>query len=386
MPSNLKVLHVVNSSFVLPYFIGDQFEHFGKRGIAIYVACFPSEHFILYSRKKGFIPVAVNILRKFSVRQDIKAIVKLVRLIKHEKIDVVIGHTPKASLLAMIAAFIAKVDKRIYFRHGIMYETSTGLKRKILKQIECFTGYLATKVVCVSKSVVDLSNSNGLSNPKKHVLLGYGSCNGIDALTKFNPDLINYELTKELKAKHDIIPGDRIVGYVGRLVNDKGISELIQAWMTLLNEHSNIKLLLVGPLESRDGLSKKMMEMIVNTPTILYTGLIEDVVPYYSLMDIFILPSYREGLPTVVLEASSMGVPVITTHSTGCVDAIRENQTGIFTEINPTDIAAKIDYYLKNPYLAKRHGSAGRAFVLKNFHPADIWREIEEKVLEIRLS
>lgn len=379
---NKKVLHVVNISFVLPYYIGDQFDFFMEKGVKFYVACQASKHLSEYSAEKDFIPKEVNILRKISPYEDFKAVYKLWKIIKAEKIDLVIGHTPKGGLIGLLAAYLAGVEQRIYFRHGLMYETSNGVKRFFLRGIEIFTGYLATKVVCVSPSVISLSNTERLSAASKNIILNKGTCNGIDALYKFNNVNIDIEHVFNLREMHGLSSEDRIIGYVGRLVNDKGINELLLAWKELLKVHSDIKLLLVGPLEERDSLSEEATSYIKNTPSIIYTGLIKDVEFYYCLMNIFILPSYREGFPTVVLEASAMELPVITTRVTGCKDSIIENHTGVFVDLNPDDIKIKIDQYLNNPQLAKKHGIMGRSFVLNNFDQLKIWSEIENKVFE----
>jgi len=377
---NKKVLHVVNISFVLPYYIGSQFDHFSDKGIQFYVACQPSDHFYSYSEEKKFKPIGVNILREINVFEDLKAVYKLMAVIRTEHIDIVIGHTPKGGLIAMLAAFLSGITTRVYFRHGVMYETSKGMKRFMLKNIERFTGLLANKVVCVSPSVLKLSDNECLSAKHKNILLNKGTCNGIDALSKFNKAELNIDALNVLKEKYNIDKDDRVIGFVGRLVNDKGISELLNAWKELTTINSNIKLLLVGPLEERDGISIDLVTYIKTTPSIIYTGLQHDIAPYYGLMNIFILPSYREGFPTVVLEASAMELPILTTRVTGCRDSIVENETGIFIDLDPLDICRKLNLYLNNKVLAQNHGQNGRNFVLKNFEEHKIWAEIQTKV------
>lgn len=379
----MKILHVVNVSFVLPYFIGEQFDYFQEKGFELYVACTPDKFLYEYSEKKAFTTVPINILREFNIKEDLISIWKLSKVIKQEKIDIVIGHTPKGALIGLVAAKLAGVKNRVCFRHGLMYETSSGLKRTILKLIEKLTGSLASKVVCVSPSVLTISNQEGISSPKKNLLLNKGTCNGINAESKFNPKLINDDDLDRLRLKYTIKPTDRVVGYVGRLVNDKGINELIEAWKELINKYDDVRLLLVGPFEERDGISSSLQEYVLNEPSIIYTGLVNETVNFYSLMDVFILPSYREGFPTVVLEASAMELPVITTLATGCIDSIMENKTGVYTALNPKGIIEKIMYYLDNDILAKEHGRNGRKFIVDNFDQKVIWQEIEKKVLEV---
>ncbi|MBB6271529.1 glycosyltransferase involved in cell wall biosynthesis [Pedobacter cryoconitis] len=382
MSLNKNVLHVVNISFVLPYYIGDQFDYFADKGFRFYVACSPSDHLLEYSKVKKFTAVPVNIFRKIHPLADLKSILKLRSVIKSEQIDIVIGHTPKGAMIAMIAAYLAGVKIRIYFRHGLMYETSSGLKRFLLKKIENLTGGLASTVVCVSDSVLQKSNSENLNNPRKNILLNRGTCNGIDTM-KFSKKNLDLNVVDSLKNKYGFDYDTKVLGYVGRLVKDKGINELIGAWKILIAKDPALKLLLVGPFEERDSVSDEIRDYITKETSIVHTGLIDDVRAFYGLMNIFVLPSYREGFPTVVLEASSMELPVITTRSTGCKDSILENETGMFSEIDANDLAFKIGQYLINNDLAVQHGENGRKFVLKNFRQELIWNEIENKLLNV---
>ncbi len=373
-----KVLHVVNISFVLPYYFGDQFDYFQKKGIEFHVACSQSEHLEQYAKQKQFKAFSVTITRKLNPIRDFVSLISLIKYIKKNKIDIVIGHTPKGGLLGMLAAYLSgRIKKRIYFRHGIMYETSTGLKRWLLKEIEKFTGLIATKVICVSPSVLQISNQCKLSHPSKNIILGRGTCNGIDVVkfSKNNNQSLASELSKKLG-----LAGNYVLGYVGRLVKDKGIVELIDAWKIVNEYNSHVKLLLVGPFEEEDQLPLETIRAINTDSSIVHVGLTNDPIAYYQLMNSFILPSYREGFPTVVLEASAMELPVITTMATGCRDAIIPNQTGLFTTINADAIASKINYYIKHKDIGRIHSLNGRAFIVENFRQEAIWKEIENKV------
>jgi glycosyltransferase involved in cell wall biosynthesis len=381
---NINVLHVVSISFSLPYFVGDQFLHFKEKGVSFYVASSPSEHFFKYAVEKKFVPLPLRILRAISPMEDIRSVFRLRKLILQHNIQLVIGHTPKGGLISMLASYLAGISDRIYVRHGIMFETARGLKRWLLKSMEQLTGAMATKVVCVSNSIMEVSEREHLSSRKKNLLLGKGTCNGVDSNGRFNPENVPEYVKEKLRGKYNIGDNDFVVGFVGRLVNDKGIKELIQAWQLLLNEKTNIKLLLVGPFEERDALDEDIKNFIKHEPSVILTGLVDDPRDYYTIMNVFILPSYREGLPTVVLEASSMELPIITTKATGCVDAIIEDETGIFCTYQPVDIAGKIKYYLHNRQIAQKHGANGRNFVSGNFEQHLVWNEIEQKVLKLK--
>jgi glycosyltransferase involved in cell wall biosynthesis len=376
-----SILHVVNISFVLPYFIGDQFNYFSDKGYEMHVACSPSEHLRQFVSQKNLGVLEVNILRKFKISEDVKALIKLVKYIKKNQIDIVIGHTPKGGLLAMLAAFICGVKNRIYFRHGLMFETSIGVKRRFLMFIERLTGYLANKVVCVSPSVLKKSVVFNLNKKNNALMLNRGSCNGIDTHIKFNPNLTDKVVVESLRKRYGISKNEFVVGFIGRLVNDKGVPELIEAWKSVKAKLPSSILLLVGPFEERDQIKEDYRTIIDEDPTVVHIDLVENTAPYYALMDVFILPSYREGLPTVTLEASSMELPVITTRSTGCVDSIDPGITGIFVDINPESIESGITHYYNERDIAKANGKQGRVFVVENFEQERIWQEIQNKVL-----
>lgn len=368
-----KVLHVITVSFVINHFFGKQFLYLKKKtGNEYHLACSYSKDFIDLSNQLNFIPFEVEITRRISPLKDIAAIIKLYIYIKKNKITKVIGHTPKGALVAMIASYFARLSDRIYFRHGLIYETRFGYKKIILKNIERLTGFLATQVVCVSNSVKILSEKDKLNSPQKNIVLGLGTCNGIDTLGKYNPNFIDINEKKMLESKLDI-GGHKIVGYVGRLVKDKGIDELILAWEKIIEKYPKVKLLLVGPIENRDEISSYSKNFIFTNQSVIFTDYVSDASPYFSLIDIFILPTFREGFPTVALEASSMEIPVLITKATGCTEAIVDGWSGKFITHSIDDIAEKVLFYLNNEAIAKQHGKQGRIFVSDNFEEKFIW-------------
>lgn len=371
----MNILHVVNIYFVLPYFIGDQFKYFKSKGHQMNVACSPSEYIEDYARMQGFDYLETPVNRSISIKDDLKSIFNICRFIKQQKIDIVVGHTPKGGMLAMLAAKVCGVPKRIYFRHGLVYETSHGLKRKLLMTIDRLTSLCATKIVCVSPSVLKRSIDDRLAPAHKQIILGNGTCNGVDTVRQFNPENIEDLKLQELREKYHLKKGDFVVGYSGRLVRDKGIIELVRAFDQLQNAE-NCRLLLVGMFEERDSLPEDVKHRILNDPRIIYTGFINGGMQYfYSLMDVYVLPSYREGFPTGVLEAQSMAKPVITTRVTGCKDSILDGVTGLFADNDEGDLAKKIDAIRLSRQI---DGGKGRQWVVENFDSQIIWKEIEK--------
>ncbi len=375
----MNILHVVNIYFVLPYFIGDQFKYFKAKGHSLNVACSHSEYLHEYSLKQGFDYISTPVSRSISIYDDLRSIRNICRFIREKKIDIVIGHTPKGGLLAMVAARICNVPKRIYFRHGLVYETSHGLKRSLLIAIDRLTSLCATKIVCVSPSVLHRSVEDKLAPLQKQMILGCGTCNGVDTQFQFNPETIDKGKLHELRTKYSLTENDFVIGYSGRLVRDKGIIELIQAFDSLENA-DNCKLLLVGMFEQRDALPEDIRQRIMDDPRIIYTGFINgDMEYYYSLMDVYVLPSYREGFPTGVLEAQAMAKPVVTTKVTGCCDSIIDGVTGLFANNESDDLSKKINEIRLNQAI---DGNNGRKWVIANFDSRIIWKEIEKLYID----
>jgi len=377
---NEKILHIITVSFVINHFFGKQFLYLKEKTRKdYYLGCSPSNHFLELSEKLGYIPFEVEITRNISPLKDIIAIIKIFKYIKKNNITKVVGHTPKGGMVAMIASYFAKVSERIYFRHGIIYETSTGFKRILLQNIDRLTGFFATKVVCVSKSVKAISERDRLNNASKNIVLGLGTCNGIDTSFKFNPNICKEDLIEDLRIKYNI-DGNKVVGYVGRLVKDKGIDELILAWEIVNQKYPEARLLFVGPIEERDAISDYSKKVIFENSSIIFVDFVVDASPFFSIMDIFVLPTYREGFPTVALEASSMEVPVLITKATGCTEAIIDNKTGMYISHEIEDIAEKILHYIKNESLALEHGKEGRIFVNDNFEQTKVWDIISNEL------
>ena len=374
----MNILHVVNIYFVIPYFLGDQLLYFKKRGYQEYIICSPSDEIKQYSESHCFGYKEIPIERKISLWKDIKAIVATCKYVHEKRISIVTGHTPKGALIAMIAGFFMRVPIRIYFRHGLVYETSMGFKRKLLIWIDRLVAKLSTKIVCVSPSICNKSLEDKLNPSYKQILLSKGTCNGID-IFRFNKENIDNVQLNILKRRLGLDKYSFVIGFTGRLVRDKGIIELIQAFDILQKKSNDIAVLLVGMLETRDALPQNIVENIETNPAIVSTGYVENsmIEYYYGLMDIFVLPSYREGFPTSVLEDSSMELPIVTTKATGCIDSIVEKETGLFVGHNAGELAETIWLLRQDGDIRNKYGKAGREFVKNNFEQHVIWQEIE---------
>ncbi|NLA48872.1 MAG: glycosyltransferase family 4 protein [Bacteroidales bacterium] len=255
------------------------------------------------------------------------------------------------------------------------------MTRILLKLAEKVAAYYATHIICVSPSLFELSIRDKLNPVCKQSIIGKGTCGGIDTRNRFNPDLIKEDRLVSLRTKYQISKDDVVIGFCGRLVPDKGIVDLVEALDILRLKHNSKRfvLLLVGIFENRDKLPQNILMKIRRDRDIVLTGYInKDIQYYYSLMNIYILPSYREGFGMSVIEAGAMKIPVLTTRATGCVDSIIENVTGRYILNTPASIAEGIGFYLNNPETARSYGRYGRDFVKNNFDNLKLWKELEK--------
>jgi glycosyltransferase involved in cell wall biosynthesis len=208
-------------------------------------------------------------------------------------------------------------------------------------------------------------------------VLGGGTINGVDAIGRFNPANLAPNVRHQIRTAHGIPEHALVVGFVGRVVRDKGMADLVDAWAALRARFPSLHLLVVGPLESGDPIPEDTRRVLTTDTRIHLTGLEWDTPPLYAAMDLVVLPSYREGFPTVPLEAAAMELPVVSTRVPGCVDAVLEGRTGMLAE--PHHVATLTELiagYLSDPDLRRRHGQAGREWVLRDFKQEVIWQAV----------
>ncbi len=306
--------------------------------------------------------------------RDLVATFRLWRLFCREQPTIVHAHTPKAGLLGMLAAFLAGVPVRIYHVHGLRFATLKGWKRQLVIRCERVACSLATQVLCVSPSARDEAIASRMVRADRIKVLLRGSINGMDAAGRFYPDRLTASERIATRQRLGLPEQATVIGFVGRLVKDKGIEDLARAWSVVRQQREDVHLLLVGDYEPQDPVDPSTRQTLDRDPRVCRLDYDPDTPRLFQAMDLLCLPTYREGLPYVLLEASAMRLPIVATEVTGCVDAVVNGQTGILVAAGqPLELAAAIDRYLADPSLAKRHGDAGRRRVLSDFRPADLW-------------
>ena len=372
----MKQLHVFTVFLTPKCFFDGQFRYLAERGDEIVLCCSPEEGIEGFAERNHIRYVPVEIPRSISPMGIVRAIKQIGAIIKRERPDVVFGHTPVAALCAMIASYLCRVKNRIYYRHGVIYTTMKGVKRFIFKMEERFVSALATDIVNVSHSLSKLAVADHLNSDSKQHVIGHGTCGGIDAHGLFYP-------YKNLEGYRD---KNLVFGYAGRLCVDKGTPELVEGFVLFKGRHPEVRaeLLLIGELDARDVLPERTKEVITGSEDIHLTGWVErGVMPrYYSMMDVFVFPSHREGFGMCVLEANAMEKPVLVSRSHGCIDSIVEHVTGEYIELSAMAICKGMESML-DAEKRVRLGKAGRKWVLENFDQSVMWPEVSKLYKEI---
>jgi len=311
--------------------------------------------------------------REIAPLKDIVSLWRLWKLFRRTCPDLVVAGTPKAGLLGTLAARLAGAPHVVYTMHGLRLETALGWKRKLLMITERLACLSAHHVHCVSPSLRARAIGLGLVQPDRAAVVGPGTCCGVD-VDHYHASLDTPQTASDLRHKLGIPQDAPVIGFVGRFTRDKGIPELYQAFASIRERYANLRLLLVGDFEAGDPIAVDLRRAIEGDPAVIRTGFVPDVAPYYHLMDICVLPTYREGFPGVPLEAQAAGIPVVTTQATGAIDSVLDRQTGFIVPVGDVNaLSAAIDRLLDDPFLRKRMGEAGRAWVEAVFRREIVW-------------
>src|SRR5690606_2034306 len=285
--------------------------------------------------KEGLRVIPVEMTRKITPIKDLFALIALWRVLRKEKPYIVHSHTPKAGTLGMLAAKLAGVPHRLHTVAGLPLVEASGLKRKLLNTVERFTYACSTRVYPNSMGLKKIILDHRFAKPEKLKVIGHGSSNGIDT-SHFDPSLNDVKQLGELRKELKISEDDFVFVFVGRLVGDKGINELIMAFRRLVEEHTNIRMVLAGNFEKElDPLLPETEDFISKSDKLVAVGWVDDVRPFFAIIDCLAFPSYREGFPNVVMQAGAMGLYSIVTDINGCNEIVQDGVNG--TIVPPKD-------------------------------------------------
>lgn len=326
--------------------------------------------------------LSVKMSRKINLLQDIKSLITLYIVFLKQQPKIVHSITPKAGLLTMVASYFARVPIRIHTFTGLIFPTKQGVLKRILIFMDQLTCHFATHVYPEGNGVKqDLINYSITKKTLK--IIANGNVNGID-VNYFNPELYEQNNILKLKKQLGILEEDKVFIFVGRLVGDKGINELVTAFEKFKGK--NIKLLLVGPLEKElDPLKEETLTLINGNKNIISVGFQKDVRPYFAISDVLVFPSYREGFPNVVLQAGAMNLPSIVTNINGCNEIIKEGVNGLIIPVKNSEAIYKaMKRLIEDPELKNKLQNNARNIITELYEQKIVWEALlrEYKSLE----
>lgn len=327
--------------------------------------------------KEGVRTRSLNLTRLMSPINDLVCIFRFCCIIYEEKPNIVHSHTPKAGLVAMTSAWLMRVDHRVHTVAGLplVKFSKKSFKGRLLRFVERWISYCATDVLPNSYKLRDFMIVNELVRKSKTTVLGFGSSNGIDT-SYFDPDLFDIITVQKFRNKLSI-QGKFVYTYIGRIVRDKGIHELICAFSRMLELKQDIILLVVGYFEDKyDPIDENVKDFIINNESVRYVGFQSDVRPYLASSNVFVFPSYREGFPNAVLQAASMNLFSIVTDINGCNEIIVDGVNGKIIPVQNSDVLfdCMLDSY-NNFNSIKIVENSNRNTIINKFNRKFVWTQ-----------
>lgn len=375
--SKIKVCYVASADVTIRFLLLSQLKFLKNEGYEVYAIC-SSGKWINNIENEGIKIKIINFKRKISPISDLVTLIKLFFYFKKEKFQIINTHTPKPGLLGQLAAKLADLPIIVNTIHGFYFHEGTPpLQRKFFIFVEKIAALCSDLIFSQNKEDIKTAIKEKICSSPKIQYLGNGIC-----LQRFNPERFSKEFIDKKKKELNIKPDFKLIGIVGRLVKEKGYLELFEAFKNLIKKFPNTILLVAGPIEpeKKDAINPDIVKDYGIEKNVLFLGLREDIDEIYPLMDIFVLPSWREGFPRSVIEASAMERAVIATNIRGCREAVDDGITGILVLVkNPEKLAEAIIYLLQNPQIAKKMGEEGRKKAKREFDENLIFGRIKKE-------
>ncbi len=344
-----KIVRITTVPMSLKHLLTDQMNFMKKNGFEVIMASADGDEVEYVKKNEGCDHFVLPLTRKITPIKDAYCIFLLYKKLKKIQPNIIHSHTPKAGLIAMIAGWLARVPIRIHTVAGLPLQTAHGIKKTILTQTEVITYQFATHVLPNSNSIKNFIIKNKITHEGKLSVIGAGSSNGID-VENFSRDSLDLKKLDTLKKSINYNEKDFYILFVGRLVKDKGIVELVNAFVKLKSDFPYVKLLLVGPLEQElDPLDEITLNEIRTNESIVSIGYSNDVKYYMAMSHLFAFPSHREGFPNSPMQASLMGLPIVASRIDGNIDIVHDKIDGFLHEPNSEmDLFKKLSYAIEN--------------------------------------
>lgn len=365
-----KVLRITTVPISLKLLLEGQLNML-NRDYEVVAVSSPGKELEEVGKREGVRTEAVCMERRIALVQDFKSLVDLIRLIRKERPWMVHTMTPKAGLLGMLAAWICKVPVRMHTFTGLVFPSTVGLKKQLLILTDRITCACATFVNPEGKGVKDDLVRFGITRKKLHII-GNGNVNGVDV------DFFDRTDEVLLRAQTIRKEGSFTFCFVGRIVGDKGINELVEAFLKLVSEFPACRLILVGNFEEKlDPVMPVVRQIIFKNERIVFAGWQDDIRPYLAASDVFVFPSYREGFPNVVLQAGAMGLPCIVTDINGSNEIIYDRVNGLIIPPRDKDALWKaMRFMIMNEAVSKEMAGRSRDFIVKRYNRRFVWDKL----------
>ncbi len=379
-----KLIRITTVPLSLKVLLKGQLRFMASNGFDVKGVSSEGEELREVHENEGIAVEAITMSRKITPFQDLKSLWEMWNFLRKEKPQIVHTHTPKAGIIGMLAARLAGVPHRLHTVAGLPLMEAIGTKRKILNFVEKLTYSSATRVYPNSKGLYDFILQNNFTQSNKLKIIANGSSNGIDT-TFFSPAQVTEKERVTLREKLNIQPDNFVFVFVGRIVSDKGINELIKAFSELQAAENNklmgIKLLLVGGLENDlDPLNPETLAEINQNKDIISVGFQQDVRSFFAIADALVFPSYREGFPNVVMQAGAMGLPSIVSDINGCNEIIIEGENGlIIPSKNVEKLKEKMLTLAKDKNLYTKLKGNSRRMIENRYEQSVVWNALLEE-------
>lgn len=374
MNKNVKLMRVTTIPISLKILLRHQLRFMNSYFNVIAVSS-PEKELEDVAKEEGVNTAEVTMTRMITPLKDAKAVWDLYKLFKREKPGIVHTHTPKAGLLGMLAARMANVPVRLHTVAGMPLMETKGMKRKMLERAEAFTYSCAGKVYPNSKNLAEFIVDHKFCKSNKLKVLGNGSSNGIDTdYFNINDDVLT--TVTQLKRQYQLKANDFVFVFVGRLVKDKGLVELVNSFIHLKKNYPSIKLLMVGSYEpDLDPLPHETVYQIDHHPDIISVGFQNDIRPYLAISHALVFPSYREGFPNVPMQAGCFNLPSIVTDINGCNEIIEEEKNGLLVPVKDQQSLEKaMQRMLTDKLFYERMKANSRRMIVERYDQHHIWK------------
>ncbi len=372
----LKLIRITTVPLSLDKLLSGQL-HFMSSYYEVIAISSEKEYLEKIGKRENVSTFHLEMSRKITPIRDLIAVFKLYFFLRNEKPFIVHTHTPKAGIVGMLAAKLAGVPHRFHTVAGLPLLEARVFKRILLDFVEKLTYRCATKVYPNSNGLLDIITENKYCSVAKLKVIANGSSNGIDT-EYFNPILFSETQNLELKKQLALSVSNFVFVFVGRLVSDKGINEMVSAFKIVNENHPNAKLILVGDYESDlDPLQPLTLDEIQTNNSIITVGFQSDVRLYLAIADVLVFPSYREGFPNVVMQAGAMGLPAIVSNINGCNEIIVEGKNGTIIPVkNTSAMIEKMELLMIDENYFKKLKSSAREMIVLRYEQKLVWEAI----------